>query len=66
MPTATEAEIEIPQDPPPIPQLPASGPKRVPTVRAFAERILAKFGPAGSLLLASELEELVDDRRAGA
>jgi hypothetical protein len=65
-----DAEVGIPQlaecalpDPPPIPQLPASGSKREQVLRAYAERVVDRMGRTAAMWLIAELEEAIADAR---
>ena len=57
----TTLDVAPEAEPPPIPSVPTSGPKREGTLRAYAERIVQKLGPAAALLLACELDEAAED-----
>ena len=63
----TEPKIVIDPDslplaePPPLPALPAVGPKRTATLRQYAARIVVKLGAPAALLLAAKLDEAVAD-----
>jgi hypothetical protein len=65
--TTPDAEIAVDPDalplaePPPLPALPAAGPKRSATLRQYAERIVDKLGSPAALLLAAEIDEAVAD-----
>ena len=65
--TTTEAEIAIDPDalplaePPPLPVLPATSPKRVSTLRSYAQKLVEKLGAPAALLLAAEIDEAVAD-----
>ena len=65
--TMPDAEIAIDPDalplaePPPVPALPAAGPKRSATLRQYAERIVNRLGPAAALALACELDQAAAD-----
>jgi hypothetical protein len=52
-------------EPPPVPALPAVGPRRSETLQAHARRIVEKLGAPAALLLAAELDEAVAEVEHG-
>jgi hypothetical protein len=52
-------------DLPLIPQVPATGPKRVPTLRQYAVRIVQRLGAPAALMLAAELDDAVAEMETG-
>jgi hypothetical protein len=69
--TTPETEIVIDPvalplaDPPPIPSLTATGPKRPTTLRSYAQKLVERLGPPAALMLAAEIDEAVAELESG-